>query len=628
MTRLVHLAAQALCWLTAGLSLLPAVSTAQESSARSPEEIIVTSSLIETPRRQIGTAVSVIRGDDIELRGYHSIADVLRTQPGIGVSNSGGTGKTTTLRIRGEESSRTLLIIDGVKAVDPSGPQAAPSFDSLLTTSDLDRIEILRGPQGFIYGADAGGVVNIRTRAGEGDVTGRLGLELGELGTEKYDAYVAGGSDAGDYFVSVTDLETDGFNSHVDDTVLADADGAENTTLHAKLGWNATDDLRVQLVARDIDAAAMYDGCFSPVTFATVHDCATTTEQTTYKVSLDYRAGDFGNAFGYSDVDIVKDNFAEGLSAFATEGSVSRFEYTGSYQPRGSMTLVYGLDFQSEAIESDETLERDQKAYYVEYQGAFGERFFFAAGARYDDNDDFGTHTSARLNGAYIQEIAGGNSLKYRVSVGTGFRPPSLFEVAYNRGPFAFPPAFGVTLAEESSLGYDLGLEYDGAAGVHLEITYFDQRIEDEIFFDLTGFSGYLQSLGVSTSKGVEIGARASLGERWEILGNWTHNDTEDTANEQRLRRPKNLGNIGIEYASADARLRFAAHYRLSEDSIDIGGVALDDYQVLDLSMSYALNATFQLYARVENATDEDYQDLIGYNTPGRTAYGGVRLRF
>jgi len=628
MTRLLDPAAQHFGWWVAALSLVPVVSAAQESSPQRLEEIIVTSSLVETPRRQIGTAVSVIRGQDIELRGYHSIADVLRTQPGIGVSNSGGTGKITTLRIRGEESFRTLLIIDGVKAVDTTAPQVAPAFDSLLTTSDLDRIEVLRGPQGFIYGADAGGVVNVLTRAGEGDISGRLGLEYGEYGTAKYDAYVAGGSETGDYFVSVTDLKTDGFNSRIDDTVLADVDGADNTTLHAKLGWNAADDLRVQLVARDIDASARYDACFSPVTFAPVHACATTTEQTTYKTSLDYRSGNFGNVVGWSEVNIAKDDFAEGVSAFATEGALSRLEYTGSYRPSDSMTLVYGLDFQNEKVESDETLERDQKAYYVEYQGAFGESVFFAAGARYDDSDDFGTHTSARLSGAYIQEISGGNSLKYRASVGTGFRPPSLFEVAYNRGPFAFPPASGVTLSEESSSGYDLGLEYDSAAGVHLEITYFDQEIEDEIFFDLAGFSGYLQSLGTSTSKGVELGARAPLGKRWEILGNWTRNDTEDTADEQRLRRPKNLGNVGIQYASADDKLRLAAHYRLSQDSIDIGGVALDDYEVLDVSVSYAFSSALELYARIENATDEDYQELIGYRTPGRAAYGGVRFRF
>jgi vitamin B12 transporter len=229
-----------------------AISTAAAQEAERLEEIVVTSSLIETPRRQIGTAVSVVPADDIALRGYDSIADVLRTQPGIGVSNSGGPGKTTALRIRGEESFRTLLVIDGVKAVDPSAPQVAPGFDSLLTTSDLERVEILRGPQGFMYGADAGGVVNIMTRTGAGDPGGRLAAEYGEFGTAKYDASLAGGSDRGDYFVSLSDLETEGFNSQTADTALRDDDGADNTTLHTKLGWNATENVRIQLVARDI----------------------------------------------------------------------------------------------------------------------------------------------------------------------------------------------------------------------------------------------------------------------------------------------------------------------------------------------------------------------------------------
>ena len=114
------------------------------------------------------------------------------------------------------------------------------------------------------------------------------------------------------------------------------------------------------------------------------------------------------------------------------------------------------------------------------------------------------------------RSLASGTSVKYRASVGTGFRAPSLYEIAYNSGPFASPPAAGSTLAEESSQGYDVGVEYDIANGAHFEVTYFDQEIEDEVYFDLTNFSGYLQSTGITRSKGFEIAASLPLGARWE----------------------------------------------------------------------------------------------------------------
>src|SRR5678816_2524512 len=115
--------------------------------------------------------------------------------------------------IRDRDSFRTLLMIDGVKALDPSGPQHTPSFDNLLATSDLQRVEVLRGPQGFIYGADAGGVVNVMTRRGDGPFGGRVSLEGGSFGTRRVNASVAGGGDVGDYYVSVNDFSVDGFNA-------------------------------------------------------------------------------------------------------------------------------------------------------------------------------------------------------------------------------------------------------------------------------------------------------------------------------------------------------------------------------------------------------------------------------
>ena len=593
-----------------------------------PDEIVVTSSIVETPVRRLGTPVSVIERDELQLRGYYDLADVLRTQPGIGVTNSGGPGKNTVLRIRGEEHYRTLLMIDGVKALDVSATQSAPSFDSLLTTSDLQRVEILRGPQGFIYGADAGGVVNVLSRTGEGPPSARVGLEHGGFDTTKVDASVSGGGTAGDYFVSATDLRTDGFNSQTADVVTADLDGADNTTLHAKLGWNPAEHLRLELVARDVDADAQYDGCFSPATFALVHDCLADTQQTTYKLAARLASGMFDHAFGYSTVSMVRDNLVTNESVFATDGELGRFEYTGSWQPSDALTLVYGVDLQSEDVHDGmATMARDQNGYYVEYQGRVGANVYVSMGARYDDNEDFGAHTSGRASVAVVRDLDGGATLKYRASVGTGFRPPSLFELAFNRGPFAFPPAQGAVLTEESSRGYDVGVEYDGANGLHAEITYFDQKIDDEIFFDLSGFSGYLQSGGGSTSHGVELAVDAPLGSRWRILGNWTHNETADTTNAQRLRRPRNLGNLALVY-DAGGDLRLAANYRVSRDSLDVGGVALDDYAVLDLSVAYRLNDTLELSARLQNAADEAYEEVLGYNTAGRAAYAGVKMRF
>jgi len=594
-----------------------------------PEEIIVTSSLIAQPRRQLGTAVSAIDIDEIELRGYTDLSDVLRTQPGIAVSNSGGPGKDTALRIRGEDGYRTTLIIDGVRAVDASAPQVSPTFSDILSTNDLQRVEVLRGPQGFIYGADAGGVVNVMTKTGGGGFGGQVGLETGADSLRKLDGAVSGGSDRGDYYFSVTDLSTDGFNATTADTVLRDDDGADNTTMHAKLGWNVSDNLRLQAVARDVDAKTAYDGCYDTATFDLINDCSATTDQTTYRLSAEFSSDAFSNVFAYSYVDIARDNFSAGVSAFRTEGEIGRLEYTGSYHPSDALALVYGIDLQDEKLLGDpDTFSRDQQGYYLEYEGAFDDRFFLTIGARFDDNADFGEHTSSRVSAAYVQELGGGRSLKYRASYGTGFRAPSLYEVSYNEGPFSFPPAAGLKLSEETSAGYDVGVEVDGSSGLHIEVTYFDQQIEDEIYFDLDTFSGYLQSAGQSQSTGVEVAALVPLGERIDLDFNYMHNEAENSTNDQRLRRPEDVANLGVVYRSENDKFGFIASYRLSRNAIDVGGVALDDYSVLDLSARYAISDVVEIFGRVQNATDEQYQEVVGYNTAGRSAYAGVRLRF
>jgi vitamin B12 transporter len=590
-----------------------------------PEEIVVTASIVPTALRQVGAAVGVLPGE--ELRGYSSLADALRTQPGIAVSNLGGPGKNTVVRVRGEEHFRTLLMIDGIKALDASAPQAAPSFDQLLATGDIERVEILRGPQGFIYGADAGGVVNVLTPRGDGAIAGRVGAEHGGYGTARYEGRLSGGNERGDYFVSATDFSTDGFNSQPADGT-GERDGAENTTLHAKLGWNLSDALRLQLVARDIDAEAAYDSCFAALTFASSHACDVATRQTTYKASADYAAERLTHSIGYSSASIERDNFTASERTFGARGDVERLEYTGSFEASAAATLVYGLDLQQEDLRADDGRRgRDQNAVYAEYQGRFAERLFVSLGARHDRNDDFGSHTSARASVAFVSDLDAGRTLKYRASAGTGFRAPSLFEVAYNASPFAFPPAAGTALREETSAGYDVGVEYD-APRLHLEATYFDQDIDDEIVFDLAGFSGYLQTGGTSTSRGIELAAEFAFGEHWRLVTNWTHNDANDAGGAQRLRRPQDFGSFGVSYRGAAERLRLVANYRLARDSVDIAADELDDHEVLDVAASFRLNEMLEIYGRIENAADQSYQEVRGYNTAGRVAYAGIRVGF
>ncbi len=619
----------------AGFCLLalcvPAQSAGAEAGDKNSEleEIVVTSSKIEVPRRQVGVAVSVVDSAEIELRGYATVAELLRTQPGVAVSSNGGTGQSTAVRVRGEDGFRTLALIDGVKISDPTTPQVGPRFDHLLATTDLERVEILRGPQGFIYGADAGGVINLLSRRGAGSPGGVIGLEYGSYGTRTIDAAFAGGSKRGDFYLSLADVESDGFNVRALDTELADDDGYENTTLHAKLGWQATPGLRLQLVARDVDAVTEYDGCGFPTAFR----CTGESDQTTLRVSADHATRRFTNELAASRLDVESQDFADDQPAFATDGRLSRVEYTGSYRMSDAAALVYGVDLQREDILSNGgRLERVQRAAYLEYQAEFDGRFFVTAGARRDDIDDVGAHTSARVSAAWLTELENGGLLKYRASIGTGFRAPSLFEIAYNRGPFAFPPASQVDLAEETSRGLDVGIEYRSARGLSVEVTYFDQRIDDQIFFDLAGFSGYLQERGESPSRGVEFALDVPVDDRWQLLANITYNDAEDAGGRQRIRRPRLIGNAGVRFASANERLRLMANYRLSRDAVDeiflVGRVPLDDYQVFDLSSAFRVTATLDLFARVENLFDRSFQEVGGFNSAGRAGYVGVRWQF
>ncbi len=597
-----------------------------ESTGGVLEETIVISSRVPMPLRQVGTAVSVLDEQHIAMRSFNSLYDALRTQPAVSANNTGGAGGITSLQIRGEDGYRTLVLIDDIDISDTSGPQVSPRMEHILTAG-IQRVEILRGPQGLMYGADAGGVINLSTLKADEGLQGYAQGEAGRYGTQQFSAGIGGKSESIDYALSATDYETDGFNSRDTDTVLRDDDGYDNTTVHGRLGWNVSEALRLQAVYRDVETEGEYDSCFTNA-FVPSDLCSSEFEQQAWRLSAEYVAGRFKHELAYSGNDTDRQAYTEGEPTFGSEGERERWTYLGSFYGGDKLKFVYGVDLLTDQLD-DGTFdrERDQDGYYLEYQGEVIDSLFITAGARYDDNEDFGSHTTWRSSAAYVMSLDGGD-LKFRGAYGTGFRSPSLYEIAYNSGPFGFPPASETELDAEESEGLDVGLSWYGDNGLLLEAGYFDQEITDIIYFDLVNFSGYLQDRGDTTSEGIELNAEVPL--PWNVLlaGNYTWNDTETVDGSVRPRRPEQLANVALQWSNAADTLLLALQLRITRGAEDTDGSDMDDYEVVNLSANWQLMPQLELFGRVENLFDEDYQEVPTYNTSGAAAYAGLRFTF
>ncbi|WP_299592662.1 TonB-dependent siderophore receptor [uncultured Microbulbifer sp.] len=587
-----------------------------DSAIPALETIIVVSARQSEPLRRVATSVTVLDETDIKARGLASLADVLRSVPSVSVTNSGGMGKTTTLRVRGEDGFRTLVRIDGVDISDPTSTQGGAHIQHILST-DLARVELLRGPQGMLYGADAGGVLDISTRREGTGHQFELATEAGSFDSRRYSASAGGSNNTLDYFVSAAKAHTAGFNTSVNDEELQDDDGYNNQTLHGRAGWNLSEQWRLEAVVRDVDATGEFDRCGWPVTQDV---CSNDFSQQNTRVSLAHNGENGQQELSYSRADLSRTNHAAGALSYHTEGDIQKINLNGSVDLTGNQAVIYGLERREDAVLD---LSRDQWAAYSEYQGSVAEQFYFTLGLRHDDNSEFGSNNSARASSAYVIDQVASGALKLKASYGTGFRAPSLFEIDYNRAQNNPDLA---ALTPETSRGLDLGVEYFGENTLHLEFVLFDQIIENEIGFNLTDYT-YRQSGGESQSRGVELIADAQITESLLLAANYTYTDTETADDTPRPRRPKQLANIGITYQPTSL-LSVAMNLRSSADGVDIDGSSMDDYQVLDASLRYQLNNATTIYFRGENLTDEDYVEVAGFNTAGAAGYAGVEFSF
>lgn len=621
------------------INLASADDTAQVSTFKTTEHMpsdletmTITASRIPQPLRQVGSSVSVLTTKDLEIKSYLPLADTLSTLPNVRASNSGGLGKNTAIRIRGEESYRTLLLIDGINVSDTTSPQIAPRFDHLLN-SQFDRVEVLRGPQGLVYGADAAGVVSVFSKRAQSPLEIDATIEAGSFNTRNLNGNIRGKNDTTHYSFSLTDISSDGFNTRTDD-VTRDNDGYENTTVHFTTGITPSKKLGANITFRQVDGLSDYDNCdYFTSDFALIEadDCVADYVSTSAKISGYYLYHNTKHDISYASTETKNVSFGSESGDLSSDnrGRITQAQYVGNADINDSLNLTWGLDNKAEQYENfrfPSRHKRNQIGLYVEAQSNISKRFYFTIGVREDNNEDFGKHDSIRLSSAYLIPT-GDSELKIKTVIGTGFRAPSLFEIYSTEN-------LGVDFTPEKSLGYEVGIEFINPT-IHVEITAFHNTITDEIYYDNTTFN-YTQSSGETSSKGVDISLYTFIGEHVTINTNYTFNETDvdnNTGNRSvRARRPKHTFNAGINYTLLNNTVNIALNYRNTSGMVDYNffdtPTDIDNYDTLDMSASWQAIESLQIYLRVLNFLDEDYIEVPNYNTAGLSAYTGIRYTF
>ena len=642
-----------------GLGAAPVVAELP-GSAQEMDDLVVTATRLGTPRGEVASSVTVISADEIRRRQFRSVPQALRSVPGLHVVQTGGPGQQTSVFMRGANSNHTLVLIDGVEVSDPSSPAGAVDFSNLWL-DNIERIEIVRGPQSTLYGSDAiGGVIHITTRRGEGDVHGVGRLEGGSDNTFSQQASVAGATEKLNYSFGVTHVDTDGDSvtpARLRNGVSAEDDNYENWTTSARLDMVVSDNLEVTLVGRYIDSETDLDPeLFDPVFGSgTTEDRDAELDQTEYLLRGEARAQlldglwEAALSTSYTDYDRKNRNDRqspeETLTRTNFDGDKLKFELKNDFYPLDAHILTLGLETEKENMDSGgfsdfggffvgEQSQADARnnAVYAQDQFSYGERIFGTIGMRYDDHDGFGSEYTYRIAPVYVHADTG---TRVKVSVGTGFKAPTLFQTdGFTPNNFGSFYRGNPDLDPEKSFGWEVGFEQDlWNERLSVGVTWFRSDIDDlmQVVFDAS-FNSTYENIDEADIHGAETFIQLQPLESLSVRFDYTYTDAEDDdTGEALLRRPKHKLDLDLEFrplksTSINLAFNHVSDYRdISRQTSGI--IKGDDYTVLDIAAEYQLNRQWRLFGRVENVTDEHYEPADGFQASDRGLFAGAELQ-
>ena len=589
------------------------ISLINDLSANEVDEIIVKGARIETPASNFGSSIFILNSEDIRLRGIRSAIDAISSSPGVTTKKNGSFGGVGSVRIRGASSSQTLVLVDGVPVNDASSPGGGYNFE-YLDTSNIERIEVLRGSQSTLWGSDAvGGVVNIFTKSAEDNSVNILS-ETGSFGLRKINSEFGLVSNFGKFLFLVDDTSLDGISKADRKDGNIEKDGFETNSYSFK-GNTEVNNIEIKGLLSYIKSDVEYDS-FGFVTGVQDGDERSITEEFTGNLTIKFNL--FGekleNTFSFNQSDISRDYFTNNNLTFGADGDRRLYRYQGNTGFGKYNKIAFGFEKEESNVSLDK-LSID--SLFLLYQFQPIKDLVVSAGIRNDDNKGFSSKTTRKIAAAYKLS----ENISIKSSWGEGFKVPTIFQTTFF---CCGANSANTNIRPEVSTSYDLGFDFSLKDKFSFSLIYFKQDVNNQINFSFS-LGGY-ENIDFVESDGFEISSNSKVSETVNLFINYSYIDSIDGNGLRLINIPKDSGELVLTYAPS-SKLSGSMALKYNGSEISTYG-NLNSWSRVDINLFYKLNNFSEVYFRVENLFDEDYQQVFGYGTPDRSGLVGIKVTF
>jgi vitamin B12 transporter len=618
------------------------VQKADSSGKYKLSDVVISATKTNTSTLELANSISTIDSAEISNKNSFHLFNLLRNEYGLSFTSQGGPGTLSNIYLRGGSPSFTHVLIDGVEMNLTSDPNGVYDFAS-LSSENIERIEILRGPQSILYGSDAlAGVINIITRKGNGSPSYSFSADGGSYNTYKGNASLYGSLNKFNYSISLGRIQSDGFSAANEKYGNTERDGFRRNNISSSFGYRILENLNTNIVLRFLKSDADYDQSGikgDDPTYKFNQEEFFIRSETKLNLFNSLWEQKFGASFiknvrKYKYDETVNNPFS---STSLYDGRKLKLDWQNDLNLSDNNLLSIGIDFEiDEAVSEFNSFssfgdfislfpKNDSRTFglYLQDQIKIDNQFFASAGVRIDNHDKFGSSFTYRLAPAYIFWQTG---TKFKATAGTAFKTPSLF--------YLYDPAFGnPDLKPEKNFGWDAGIEqFFWSNGISIGVTYFHNNYED-----LFGFDDNFKTININKAetKGIELYSTFKPFLGFDLKLNYTYTNAKDISeglmdeSTKLIRRPEHKAGGFISYnLSEKSNANLELIYVGKRDDLDFSTfpstrIQLDPYVLINIAANYRVFDFLRLNIRIENLLNADYEEVFGYGTAGISVYGG-----